>query len=124
MYIDVFSPAPRVPPLDALLARLTKAGILDERNRRISIICSALATAFGGVSQVEYADMGRAVAGQIVNGGLGCYGTAEELCALVYEGLLYRGEPDYDAVMPTAVGECLARAGDCSGLPHKHYVQE
>jgi hypothetical protein len=100
--------------------RVDRPDIVADLRRRAEVIAEALATAFGGRSQVGLEDIGRAVAGQIVNNGLTVHGTVEEICVTVYEAMLYPGdEPDYEAAIPLLVEACLdrlAEAGSNAGL--------
>ena len=65
---------------------------LQERAARIS---DALVAAFGGVSQIAPEDIGRALAGGIINNGLTVHGTVDELVTAVC-GRLYADHDDMD----------------------------
>jgi len=53
-----------------------------------------LSMAFGGQSQVPWASMACAIAGQINNQGLGRYGTVSQVCDAVLEAWYSRDEDD------------------------------
>lgn len=98
-----------------------RSDVVADLKYRAAQIASNLAAAFGGKSQVSPEDIGRAVAGNMINNGLTVHGTAEEVCVAVYEATLYPGddhyspdEPRYDLVIPRAVGACWERLS-CSG---------
>lgn len=75
-----------------------------ELTLRARKIASALAAAFGGRSQYNATDLGRAVGGHINNNGFGYFGSIPELCKAVYEESLWEDEtPDYEWWIPDAV---------------------
>lgn len=52
---------------------------MSELNVRINFIFNALADAVGGVSQIDCGTAAAAIAGQVNNNGLGCYGTITQI---------------------------------------------
>ena len=80
---------------------------LQERAARIS---DALVAAFGGVSQIAPEDIGRAIAGGIINNGLTVHGTVDELVTAVCGRLYYDHDDmdrdEYDSIRIEAAMAC------------------
>jgi hypothetical protein len=90
-----------------------------ELHRRSKVIADSLSMAFGGRSQITDLAIGHAVAGQINNNGIGCYGTLQEIAASVVQELF--GDVDSAEaqleVVRAATLLLRARGFDASLLP-------